>query len=364
MPMKCELLEECQKLFYQAELKPLVKMTKGMDVKDWSFKEKSRLIVLLSDAYCELNQEDKAIESLDLFLSENGAEKDTDFYQYVKGKLFQISGNDGIAGKYFANVLERVSDRELLFKTLVQMRSLKLGLESSEVSKFDQVNALFTYLDNSLLESREDLEIELELLKGNIKLLAQSAPLSEVKDHFSKSLSIAAKNNWFYYMAKSLLGITKTYWKFRQYSKAESSLFILNSMIKSYDLKRIKKYIKNELKFGRKKYDGELIEFDSTSFSFRVKEQQIDLSQRPKVFSFLKASYTPSKFVSKREMAKVLWPGEMYSKTSGHDARIFDIAKRARGIVNSFPDELMFFSGRLGYRLAIKDEPVKQKNLS
>ena len=77
----------------------------------------------------------------------------------------------------------------------------------------------------------------------------------------------------------------------------------------------------------------------------------LDLSHRPVIFEFLKVLASKVGFASKEVISEALWPKETYFPTI-HDARIFDIARRTRQILEKNSEQpILLISGRSGYRL-------------
>lgn len=72
---------------------------------------------------------------------------------------------------------------------------------------------------------------------------------------------------------------------------------------------------------------------DRSSGQVWIEEECIPLGQSPHLFKVFEILSQAEKPVQKRNLARVLWPGEIYRPLT-HDPRIFDLIRRARGLLH------------------------------
>ena len=94
------------------------------------------------------------------------------------------------------------------------------------------------------------------------------------------------------------------------------------------------------------------MEFDTGNKRIMIKSSWVPFHDKPLLFQFLLLLHATGDFVGKESIARDLWPHEDY-KPRVHDPRIFDIAKRARNLIESYEHQpVVLLSGRMGYKLA------------
>jgi hypothetical protein len=98
-----------------------------------------------------------------------------------------------------------------------------------------------------------------------------------------------------------------------------------------------------------------MMKFDVERKRVAFNDHWIPFHEKPILFNFLEFLHRRNHFVGKKEIAEYLWPEQPY-KARIHDPRLFDIARRLRGIMEECPgNRITLLSGRLGY-LLVQDQ--------
>ena len=180
--------------------------------------------------------------------------------------------------------------------------------------------------------------------------MASGASSELAKTYFSKALSLAAAKTWNYFVTRCLYGLALVAEKNEQQSELLWTLNILRSFVDESELLYFS-HLVNE-RFANQFTINTPIEFDSQNMRIMVKDRWLAFHDKPLLYRFLEILHKMQTFVGKDTLATDLWPDEDY-KPRVHDPRIFDIAKRARQLIEAYEDQpIVLLSGRLGYKLA------------
>ncbi len=202
---------------------------------------------------------------------------------------------------------------------------------------------------------KEDERISLLIFIGNYHLATANGATAAssrtlAKDYYRKALSHAAANTWAYFITRSLYGMASACEKEGQSSELMWTLDLLQSFVDQSE-QRFFSYVVN----GRFKAYVSIntpMEFDTANKRILIKNNWLACHDKPLLFHFLLLLHDKGEFVNKSAIAHSLWPNEVY-KPRLHDPRIFDIAKRARGLIESYENQpAVLLSGRMGYKLA------------
>lgn len=186
--------------------------------------------------------------------------------------------------------------------------------------------------------------------KANAKRLFESK-LDESKEIFCKIISLSIKNNWNYFIIRSLEGMAQIYDQAGNSGALEATLEILKCYLKPDETRYL------QYKINKKYKDKNLtlistIQFDYERKRICVQKEWVPLHDKPLLFLFLKILNDSGRFMSKSEIADQLWPDQLYLARI-HDPRIFDIAKRVRMMIEPYENQpVSLLSSRLGYKLA------------
>ena len=197
--------------------------------------------------------------------------------------------------------------------------------------------------------NRDDDRISLTIFLGNY-YLASGASTELAKSYFSKALSLAAAKTWNYFVTRCIYGLALVAEKNEQQSELLWTLNILRSFVDESELLYFS-HLVNE-RFANYFTINTPIEFDNQNKRIMVKEKWLAFHDKPLLYRFLEMLHQQQTFVGKDALATDLWPDEEY-KPRVHDPRIFDIAKRARQLIEAYENQpVVLLSGRLGYKLA------------
>jgi DNA-binding response OmpR family regulator len=168
-------------------------------------------------------------------------------------------------------------------------------------------------------------------------------------------LKESVKLGWDFFIVRSLYALAHVEKTAKAPDRMKTTLEILQSFIDEKESVYLAHLINEQ--FKEESFAIKLpISFDNTNMRFTIDGQTIALHEKPLLFNFLQLLSRESQFVSKEKIAKTLWAEEYYHPNI-HDARIFDIAKRARGLIEKYEEQpVILLSGRLGYKLATRLE--------
>lgn len=273
--------------------------------------------------------------------------KDTfdEAYLYAAARLCYLDDNpQADARPLFEEIHRETKKDSYKFKSL-------LGIANTYYTKgeYAKIPDLITQLHAFEPLPRDDERISLMIFLGNFYFASgQSSELA--KQYFKKALSAAAANTWTYFITRSLYGIAAICEKESQASELMWTLDILQSFVDQSEL-RFFAHVVN-VKFKAHFSINTPMEFDTANRRIMIRDKWLAFHDRPLLFQFLLLLHMTGSFVEKEAIAKDLWPEEGY-KPRVHDPRIFDIAKRARNLIEGYENQpVVLLSGRMGYKLA------------
>jgi tetratricopeptide (TPR) repeat protein len=228
-------------------------------------------------------------------------------YMYASARLCYFDNRLAEAKALFSRLVESDCSMSLRFKGLLGVTNTLYTMKDfSAIPGLLQELLAFEPLEN------EDEKLSLLIFLGNYYFVAGDN-YALAKDYFRKAMSGAASRSWTYFIVRSLIGLATVCEKEGQHSELSWTLNILQAFI-----------------------DNRWIAFH----------------EKPLLFRFLLMLHENEMFVSKKQIATALWSDEKY-KPRIHDPRIFDIAKRARSMIEAYDKQpVVLLSGRMGYKLA------------
>ncbi len=226
-----------------------------------------------------------------------------------------------------------------------------LGLVNTHYPTFDapELPAMIKALQSFEPLERLDERISLAILLGNYHLSKpESLPLA--REFFKKALSLAAGQTWTYFITRSLIGLAQYYERESRQSEMMWTLDMLQAFVDESE-QHFQSFLINQ-QFGSYFSINTPMEFDPSNKRILIKDRWLPFHDRPLLFEFLILLHNSARFVDKQAIAEHLWPSESY-KPRLHDPRIFDIAKRARAMIETYENQpVVLLSGRTGYKLA------------
>jgi len=192
------------------------------------------------------------------------------------------------------------------------------------------------------------------MLKGNY-YWASGDDLEMAKRCFNNAISASVMKGWYYFLARALFGLSCVAQASENQTSLKAHLDTLQAVLKESD-NLLLKHLTNT-RFG----SDRVICASSFDIDYEEKRVKIDGSWRsfhktPKLFKFFLTLFGNEGFVTKKILAKTLWPREKY-KPKIHDPRIFNIAGRVKKVIEAYDSQpILILSGRHGYKLATKEE--------
>lgn len=201
----------------------------------------------------------------------------------------------------------------------------------------DQI-ATEDWLNLLVVEARVARKLELEFRKAD--------------SLYREALTIASTHAWTYFINHSLFGLALVANAEGNLTEAAIYVNLLRCTTNKIESPLLLHQI-NDLEFKESNLAiGLPIDFNEDRLEIKVGPKLISLSSKALLFHFLLLlSRSPNVFLSKEDIAKNLWKDEAYHPLV-HDARIFDLVKRARLLIEEFDERpVHLLSGRMGYKL-------------
>lgn len=335
-------VDTLRQLFYRSRFSQVVQTVNQMALKNSDRKTVESLMIkanalyelhqvgeaksLLSDLNCEINQQCPKLV-------------------YSKARIQYFLGNHESAKILFSKAVTEAIELETLIKSL-------LGLANVHYSLGDKKLTL-KYLKE--LEASEPLthpedRICLFLANANYESKLNGNP-SRANMLLTKALQESSKESWSYFYYRSLYGLAGLALTENKHHELTAILKILRASIEDSESTFLSFMINEKFKDSKFTINTHL-EFDPFNLRILIKNTWLAFHDKPALYNFLQVLHNKRTFVSKEEIAQNLWQKEDY-KPRVHDPRIFDLAKRARSIIESYENQpVVLLSGRLGYKLA------------
>jgi hypothetical protein len=265
-------------------------------------------------------------------------------YLYALARLAYLDDKAGDARPIFREIYEKSRSPNYRFKAL-------LGIANTHWTEGDhgKLPPLIEELHSFEPLPRDDERISLMIFLGNFYLDAGSSP-ELAKQYFKKALSSSAANTWTFFITRSLHGLARACEATQSVPELNWTLELLQAFVDQSE-QRYFSYVVNE-KFKNHFAIATPMEFDTANHRLFIENRWIPFHDKPLLFQFLLLLHDRGSFVDKEAIARGLWPIEEY-KPRVHDPRIFDIAKRARHLIEAYENQpVVLLSGRMGYKLA------------
>ena len=339
-PLRTHTLEFLQDLFYRSKFAQVLVELDAIAEKEGQLE--SELLLLKANVHFELHQVEECKSILQQVRKSNDSFDEN--YLYAAARLAYLDGEHNAALQLAEEIHNNTQDKHHKFKSL-------LGIANTLYSQGNMAKIPKIIEDLCSFEplEKEDERISLMIFLGNY-YFASGSSTELAKNYFKKALSTSASKTWTYFITRSLYGMACVHEKSQSTAELLWTLDILQSFVDESE-QLFFSHIVNT-KFKNHFSISTPVEFDTENKRVLIKSSWIPFHDKPMLFQFLLLLHERSSFVPKDHIAADLWPTENY-KPRVHDPRIFDIAKRARHLIEAYESQpVVLLSGRMGYKLA------------
>jgi len=337
-------LTSLKDLFYHCQFQRLLTVLETIDKGDTIVDRSPEFALLKANSYFELHNVDKAIESLQTLVKYSGDAFEGS-YMYALARLSYLDNDMNGAYDLFLDLIESSDDETLQFKALLGMANV---LYSN--GNLHELEAIVFDLKRFEPIRKDDEKISLMLFLGNYHCQFTSK-IEEAQKHFRNALQLSARKGWNYFICRSIYGQAVAHERAGKSAEMNWSLDLLQTFIDESESKFFSHLVNK--KFEKHSFSITTpMEFDPGNRRILIENRWLPFHDKPLLYRFLELLHGNHTFVPKQTIAGQLWPSEDY-KSRVHDPRIFDIAKRVRGMVEKYQKQpVVLLSGRLGYKLA------------
>lgn len=332
-------LGDLKDLFYRSRFNEVLQTLEAMEQ---SAPLSPEFIMLRANTFFELH---KVREAKDILAAmQTGANAAHPECVYASARLLYFDSRLAEAKTIFQRLVDSDCSPSLRFKGLLGVANTLYTMRDYEaIPEILQELLSFEPLEN------EDEKLSLLIFLGNF-YYAAGDNYDLAKDYFRKAMSGAAARSWTYFIVRSLIGLATVCEKSGQTAELSWTLNVLQAFVDNsqqlYMIHLVNKQFKQHFTLNAP------LEFDTANSRIFVNNRWIAFHEKPLLFRFLLMLHENEMFVSKEQIATMLWPEERY-KPRIHDPRIFDIAKRARSMIEAYDRQpVVLLSGRMGYKLA------------
>ncbi len=334
--------ESIKELLNQCEFREALKAIQGMGTPADPNKQ-TTLLILKSQALFEMHRVKEANEILAQLAST--APRDSESFIYVAGRIAYLDNDYQKAEKDFRLLADRSETVSDYYRALIGLANVFFTTK-----RHSELLGLLPELEELCLAVPLDSLLSFELLKANIYATVDSQ-IELAENLLYDVISKASRKRWNYFVIKALYSLAKL-----AQSQSKRELLVAHlRMLRCYmnpDEAVYLTYLVNE-QFKDNDYSIDApLRFDPDHKRVCVHGDWIPLHDKPLLYSFMEKLFKEGRFVAKEEIAQFLWPDQPYVAKS-HDPRIFDIARRVRGLIERYEDQpVCLLSGRYGYKLA------------
>ena len=310
----------------------------------WQSRDAFSLFLVKSQALFELHRVDEATQIL-RFLSAKSDQEIVDIL-YVQAKLAYLEAANHKAVELFQELLDRSETARDYFKAL-------LGLVNTwhAMDMRDPVEKVLPDLLELAPVVAPDLRLSFELFYANY-LFETRGQRDKAEKLLYGVIRDGSRLGWNYFIVKSLFILAKICQACAEEETRGTHLNLLRAYIDADECVYLTRLVEETFTAEPAK-PVTACEFDYEFKRVKFQGEWISLHDKPMIYRFLERLNSGEQFVGKKELAAHLWPNQVY-KPRTHDARIFDIVRRVRSLIESGKDEsITLMSGRFGYRLAI-----------
>lgn len=274
--------------------------------------------------------------------------KESEDYLYVTGRIAYLDQDYDKAEASFRLLGEKSECVTYYYRALIGLANTFYSLK-----RYPELQGILPELEELCDVVPMDSVLSFKLLKANVFHKAEGQALT-AENLLYEVITESSRRRWHYFLIKALYSLAKV-------AQAQGKTDIVHSNLKllrcylNPDEAVLMTYLVNE-QFKEDAYTVDApIKFDAEHKRVGIRDQWIPLHDKPLLYNFMDKLHQAEKFVTKQELARHLWPDQEYVAKS-HDPRIFDIARRVRGLIEKHEDQpVCLLSGRYGYKLACSD---------
>lgn len=315
----------------------------GAETSGLSTDEKAYLQVIRAVCQFELHRVEDMTETLRK-LSETKECSGVALYSQARILYFRKRYRE--AHQAFQAILTQSENRHYRFRAL-------LGIANIHYSEgnIGKIPELVEEMNNLLPHCHKDDQISLLILRANYE--RSMGNLVVARETYREALKTSVNDGWTFFVMRALYGLAQCAKQESCKEELQAMLKILQCFINESECLYFAHLVNEQ--FIDDSFNISLpMSFDASDLKVSISGRVIALHDKPLLFKFLQILCTESQFVSKEQIARRLWADESYHP-SIHDPRIFDIAKRARGLIEAYEEQpVALLSGRLGYKLAVR----------
>jgi tetratricopeptide (TPR) repeat protein len=329
-----------KELFYRCKFGELLTQLAAMEADKGELN--AELVLLRANALFECDRVPEARAALKAVSARKDAFDEN--YLYALARLSYLDSNWEDAYRMFSDIHQTMTSERHKFKSL-------LGIANVFYSQGDygKLAGLVKQLTDFEPLENDDEKISLLIFLGNYYMTAEGSP-ELAREYFKKALATSAARTWTYFVTRSLYGIAAACEKLSQMQELMWTLEMLRSFVDESE-QVFFAHLVNQ-RFKEHFSINAPMEFDPANKRILIKSRWVPFHDKPLLFQFLWLLHEKGQFVDKDTIATDLWPNEGY-KPRIHDPRIFDIAKRARQLIETYENHpVVLLSGRMGYKLA------------
>lgn len=339
-------LESIRELFYQAQVRKVLEITDVSNGPEIYGAEWKSILFFRSAALYELHLPQQALATLQNIA---GADSENDGEViYARARIeYQLCNYDA-ALKHAQEMIAKAKTLRDRFRGML--------VECNVYYSKNELDRIPEYLEELRPLSAQlpvEDKIGLIMLRANYERSKGGSMLQAAKESYSEAATLASAHSWSHFSNRAFYGLALALKTEGLEAELRATLRILRCLVVPNESLFLTYLINSDFKDDNFSI-GVPIEFDEGRMRISVNGKVLQLHEKPLIFSFLHSLHEHDKFLSKEELSERLWVGERYNPLI-HDARIFDIAKRARGVIETFDQQpVVLLSGRLGYKLARK----------
>lgn len=341
-----QLIDRVRELHYRGLNQEVLKLTDtttpdGMVPTEWAASQIIRVAALY-----ELHLPQQALATLQNIVEKNCGSEDQILYYRARIE-YQLSNYDSVLN-YAKQIIAKAHTLRDKFRGL-----LLVGNVHYSKGDLDLIPELMEELRPMATQLPDDDRISLIMLRANYERTKGGSLLAASKESYCEAAALASSRSWSHFTNRAFYGLALSLKSEGNESELRATLRILRSLVVPSESLFLTHLINTDFQDVNFSI-ATPIEFDVTRMRVMVNGKALQLHEKPLIFSFLHAMHGLDKFLTKEEISERLWPTERYNPMV-HDARIFDVAKRARGVIETFDQQpVVLLSGRLGYKLASK----------
>ena len=334
------MIDALKELFYRCKFGELLARLSELEADKGELN--AELLLLRANALFECDRVPEARQTLKLVSSRKDSFDEN--YLYALARLSYLDSNWDDAYRMFSDIHQTTTSERHKFKSLLGIANV-LNTQGNHA----ELPALVKQLTDFEPLQHEDEKISLLIFLGNYYMGAEGSP-ELAREYFKKALATGAAKTWTYFVTRSLYGMAGAHEKLGQMQELMWTLEMLRTFVDESEQVffacLVNQRFKDHFSINTP------MEFDTANKRIMIKNRWLPFHDKPLLFQFLWLLHEKGSFVDKDTIATDLWPAEGY-KPRIHDPRIFDIAKRARQLIETYENHpVVLLSGRMGYKLA------------